>query len=61
MALVGGHAGIQVGTVDVNVALGAETVGHVLLGIALQFHAHPDNPLFVTKQSLHFFPDKRFQ
>ena len=60
VAFVGGNRGIEIGTVDIDMAFGDEAVAHCLFWIAFQLHADADYPLLVSKQSLHFITDERF-
>lgn len=51
VALVGGDGGVHVGAVDGDVALGGESMGDVLLGVALELDAQADDALFMTEEA----------
>lgn len=61
VAFVGGNGGVEVGTVHGDVALGGEAVGDRLFGVALKLHAHADDTLIVTEQSVGFVVNKLLQ
>ena len=52
VAFVGGNGGVHVGSVNGDVPLGGEPVGDVLLGVALEFHAHAHDAFLVTEKTI---------
>ena len=61
MAFVGGDGGVEIGPVDTHMAFGDEAVVHRLFRVTFQLHSDANNALFVSKQSLHFFTNERFE
>lgn len=61
VTLVRLHGGIHIRALDLNVAFGGELDADRGVAIALQFDAHPDDALLVTKQSVGFLADERLQ
>lgn len=61
VAFVGLHGRVHVRTLDFNVAFGFEPVGDVLIAIALEFHADPDDAVLVSKQSLRFLTNEKLK
>lgn len=61
VAFVGGNGGVQVGSVHGDVALGGEAVGHGLLRVAFEFHAHADDSFLVTEETVGFVMNELLQ
>jgi hypothetical protein len=61
VAFVGGDGGVEVGSLDAHMAFGDEAVIHGLFGVTFQLHADANNAFLVSKQSIHFFTDERFE
>ena len=61
VALVGGDGSIHVWAMNHDMALGGEAIADGLFRVTLQFHADPDDPLFVPEQSLRLLAHERLQ
>lgn len=61
VTLVGLDGGVQIGPMDLDVALGLELDAARERAIALQFHADAHDALLVAKQSIGFLADERLQ
>jgi hypothetical protein len=61
MAFVGRDGGVHVGTVNLDVAFGGETLGDGLFRVAFKFNAHAYNSLLMTEQSFRFFLNEGFE
>ena len=61
VALVGPHGSVQVGTVDLDVALGGELGAVRRIAIALQFDADAVDALVMAKQAFGLVPDERLE
>jgi hypothetical protein len=55
------NGGIHVGTLNLNMTFGLELDSNRGVAVTLQFYAHPDDALFMAKQSLGFLADERLQ
>jgi hypothetical protein len=61
VAFVGLNFGVEIGALDLDMAFGFEPGRDRFLRVALQFHAKPDDPLLVTKQSIGFLSNEVLQ
>ncbi len=61
VAFVGGYGGVQVGSIDGNVALRGETVGDCLFRVAFKLHAHADDAFLVTEEAVGFVMNELLQ
>lgn len=61
VAFVSSYGGIEIRSVDTHMAFGDESVVYGLFSVTFQLHADANNALFVSKQSIHFFTNERFE
>ena len=61
MTFIGLYGCIHVRALNLNVTLGLELDSNRGVAVTLQFYAHPDDALFMAKQSLGLLADERLQ
>ncbi len=61
VALIGSYGGVEVGAIHRDMPFCGEAVGHILLGIAFQFHAHADDALLVAEETVRLVVDELLQ